>query len=107
MLLVLIVTKARANPRYDPYVSLTVSVKNIFDGRTGNVYIAGLTFNKPLTDRIIWNISLQQPFGDNYDFSPTLSTGIVFRIGTKRLTGTDKAKEVSADESSVRVREAH
>jgi hypothetical protein len=85
--------------RYAPYITLSASVRNVFDGKTGNIFVGSLMFSKPINDWLIWNIGVQQPFGDNYDFSPTLTSGFVFRIGTKRLT-----KGVFSNDGTVRVR---
>jgi hypothetical protein len=62
----------------DPYISATLSMRGLLT-HNSTIFVAGLTFNKPLTQHLIFNMGVNQTL--NTQFDPTFTVGFTFRLG--------------------------
>jgi hypothetical protein len=75
----------------DPYISATLSIKSMLT-ESKTVFVAGMSWNKPVAPNVIFNIGMQQVVGGDYKFDPTVTVGFTFRMG-RRMGNESKSDQ--------------
>lgn len=56
------------------------------------MFVAGMSWNKPVAPNVIFNIGMQQVVGGDYKFDPTVTVGFTFRMG-RRMGNESKSDQ--------------